>query len=92
MIKSFRHKGLKRYYETGSIRGIQAKRANRLGTQLAALDTAFEIIGLDIPGYGLHQLKGNRIGIWAISVSRNWRLTFEFSDVSAYLLDYADYH
>ena len=92
MIKSFKHKGLRRYYETGSTRGIQAQHAKRLRMQLAALDTAMEISDLDIPGYGLHPLKGNRKGIWAITVSGNWRLTFEFSDGNAYLLDYEDYH
>lgn len=60
--------------------------------QLAALDTALEITDLDIPGYDLHELKGNRKGIWSISVSGNWRLTFEFIDGNAYQLDYEDYH
>jgi proteic killer suppression protein len=92
MIKSFKHKGLKRYYEAGSVRGIQAKHARRLRMQLAALDTALEVADLDIPGYGLHQLKGDRKRTWAISVSGNWRLTFEFSEGNAYLLDYEDYH
>lgn len=92
MIKSFRHKGLRRYYETGSTRGIQAKHAKRLRMQLAALDTAIDVTDLDIPGYELHPLKGNRKGIWAITVNGNWRLTFEFSDGNAYLLDYEDYH
>jgi proteic killer suppression protein len=62
IIKSFKHKGLRRYYETGSTRGIQAKHAKRLRMQLAALDTAVEIADLDIPGYGLHPLKGDRKG------------------------------
>lgn len=60
--------------------------------QSAALDTALEITDLDIPGYDLHELKGSRKGVWAISVSGNWRLTFEFIDGSAYQLDYEDYH
>lgn len=60
--------------------------------QLAALDTAMEVSDLDIPGYKLHPLKGNRKGIWAISVSGNWRLTFEFREGHVYLLDYEDYH
>lgn len=89
MAKSFKHKGLKRFYETGS---IQAKHAKRLRMQLSALDTALEITDLDIPGYDLHELKGKRKGIWTISVSGNWRLTFEFIDSNAYQLDYEDYH
>lgn len=92
MIKSFKHKGLKRFYETGSARGIQAKHEKRLRMQLAALDTIKEINDLDIPGYKLHPLKGDRKGIWAITVNGNWRLTFEFSDGNAYVLDYEDYH
>ena len=92
MIKLFKHKGLRRFYETGSARGIQAKHEKRLRMQLAALDTAKEINDLDIPGYKLHPLKGDRKGIWAITFGGNWRLTFEFSDGNAYVLDYEDYH
>lgn len=92
MIKSFKHKGLKHFYETGSARGIQAKHEKRLRMQLAALDTAKEINDLNVPGYKLHPLKGDRKGIWAITVNGNWRLTFEFSDGNAYVLDYEDYH
>lgn len=92
MIKSFQHKGLRLYYETGSTKGIQGKHAGKLRMQLVALDTAIEIDDLDIPGYKLHSLKGNRKGTWSISVSGNWRLTFEFVDGNAYLLNYEDYH
>ena len=92
MIKSFKHKGLRRFYETGSARGIQAKYEKRLRMQLAALDTAKESNDLDIPGYKLHPLKGDRKGVWAITVNGNWRLTFEFSDGNAYVLNYEDYH
>ncbi|MDO9478045.1 MAG: type II toxin-antitoxin system RelE/ParE family toxin [Pseudohongiella sp.] len=92
MIKTFKHKGLKLYYETGNTRGIQSKHASRLRMQLAAMDSAMEVSDLDIPGYKLHPLKGDRKGIWAISVSGNWRLTFEFRDGHVYLLDYEDYH
>lgn len=92
MIKTFNHKGLWLYYETGSTRGIQSKHASRLRMQLAAMDSAMEVSDLDIPGYQLHPLKGDRKGIWAISVSGNWRLTFEFRDEHVYLLDYEDYH
>lgn len=92
MIKSFQHKGLRLYYETGSTKGIQAKHAEKLRMQLVALDTAFEIDDLDIPGFKLHPLKGDRKGTWSISVSGNWRLNFEFVDGNAYLLNYEDYH
>jgi len=92
MIKTFKHKGLRLYFETGSTRGIQVKHAARLRMQLVALNTAMEVSDLDIPGYKLHPLKGDRKGIWSITVSGNWRLTFEFRDGHSYLLDYEDYH
>lgn len=92
MIKDFRHKGLRLFFETGDVRGVQAKHASRLRMQLSALDTSMEISDLDIPGYKLHPLKGKRKRLWAISVNGNWRLTFEFTDGNVYLLDYEDYH
>jgi len=92
MTKSFKHKGLERFFRSGTTRGIQAKHANKLRMQLAALDTALCIEDLDIPGYRLHPLKGNREGIWSITVSGNWRVTFEFIDGSVYIVNYEDYH
>jgi len=92
MIKSFKHKGLERFYLKGSTSGIQAKQAKKLRLQLAALDSAQSIDDLDIPGYRLHPLKGNREGIWSITVSANWRLTFEYSDGNIFVLNYEDYH
>lgn len=92
MIKSFKHKGLKNYFEFGTTRGIQAAHAKKLRLQLAALDTATSIDDMDIPGYKLHPLKGSRKGLWSISISGNWRVTFEFSDGNAFILDYEDYH
>ena len=92
MIKSFKHKGLERFYRSGGTRGIQANHAKKLRMQLAALDTAQTIDDIDIPGYRLHLLNGNRSGFWSISVNGNWRLTFEFSDGNIYILNYEDYH
>lgn len=92
MIKSFRHKGLRRFFETGSSSGIQPGHAKRLRMQLAALDTAQTIEDMDLPGFRLHPLKGPSRGRWAISVSGNWRLTFEFHDGDAFVTDYEDYH
>ena len=92
MIKSFRHKGLKRFYETGNTAGIQAAHKKRLRLQLAALDTATTIKDMDIPGFRLHRLKGNRKGAWSIWVSGNWRVTFDFEDSNAYIVNYEDYH
>ena len=92
MVKSFKHKGLKKFYETGSTKGIQSKHVRKLRIQLAALDTAQSIEDMDIPGYRLHQLKGSRKGLWSITVNGNWRLTFEFVDGNAHILNYEDYH
>jgi len=92
MIKSFKHKGLEKFYESGSTKGIQAKHAEKLRMQLAALDTAFRIEDLDIPGYRLHQLKGSHKGMWSVTVNANWRITFEFSDGNVYIVNYEDYH
>jgi proteic killer suppression protein len=92
VIKSFRHKGLKRFYETGSAAGIQSAHKQRLRLQLAALDTAMTIKDMDIPGFRLHRLKGDRKGAWSIWVSGNWRVTFDFEDGNAYIVNYEDYH
>lgn len=92
MIKSFRHKGLRRFYETGIKSGIQTRHAARLRMQLAALDTARTLKDMDIPGYRLHSLKGKMQGRWSIWVSGSWRLTFEFENGNVFILDYEDYH
>jgi proteic killer suppression protein len=92
MIRSVRHKGLLRYFQTGSTAGIQPSHGARLRMQLAALDTASTVQDLDIAGYRLHPLKGKLKGRWSISISGNWRLTFEFRDGDVYVLDYEDYH
>lgn len=92
MIKSFRHKGLELFFESGSTKGIQATHAKKLRMQLTALDTATTIDDMDIPGYRLHELKGDRKLTWSISVNGNWRLSFEFDDGNAYVVNYEDYH
>lgn len=92
MIKSFRHKGLKRFYSTCQTSGIQPDHAKKLRLQLAALDTANSVEDMDIPGFRLHPLKGQDKGRWSIRVNGNWRMTFEFQDGNAYILDYEDYH
>ena len=92
MIKSFKHKGLEKFYSTGSTKGIQAKHSKKIRMQLAALDTAQSIEDIDIPGYRLHQLKGNLKGYWSITVNGNWRITFEFTDGNVHIVNYEDYH
>ena len=92
MIKSFKHKGLEKYFLSGSKKGIQPSHASKLRMQLAVLDTAQTIDDIDIPGYRLHPLKGSRKGIWSITGNANWRLTFEFTGGNVHILDYEDYH
>ncbi len=92
MIKSFRHKGLKRFFETGSRSSIQPQHAKRLRMQLSALETAQSIEDMNIPGFRLHALKGEKKGRWSIWVNGNWRITVEFMDGHAHVLDYEDYH
>jgi len=92
MIQFFRHKGLATFYETGSAAGIQPSHASRLRLLLAALDTAVSIRDVDIPGFRLHRLKGKASGRWSVRVSGNWRLTCEFREGQAHIIDYEDSH
>ena len=92
MIKSFRHKGLQRFFETGSKAGIQAAHAPKLRLQLGALDQADKPQDLSAPSWALHPLRGELSGHWAITVSGNWRLIFAFEGQNAVLVDYRDYH
>ncbi|WP_375401767.1 type II toxin-antitoxin system RelE/ParE family toxin [uncultured Amnibacterium sp.] len=92
MIKSFRHKGLRTLFESGSAAGVQPMHAKRLRMHLAALDTALTVDDVNLPGWRLHPLKGEKVGRWSIWVNGNWRVTFEFRDGNAYVLDYEDYH
>jgi len=92
MIKSFAHKGIKTFFETGSKAGIQAAHAPKLRLQLAALNRARKPDDMAVPNWRLHALKGNLSGHWAITVNGNWRLTFRFENGDALLVDYQDYH
>ncbi len=92
MLKSYRHKGVKQFAETGSKAGIQPEHANRLRRLLSALDAATSPANMNAPGYALHPLKGDMEGHWAVRVSGNWRLTFAFEGEDAILVDYQDYH
>lgn len=92
MIKDIKHKGLKRFFEKGDRSKINPSHERKLRARLQALDTACTVDDLDLPEYRLHRLKGDRKDTWAISVSGNWRLTFEFENGNIYVLDYEDYH
>ncbi len=92
MIKTFRHIGIQKFFETGSKAGIQPKHASRLNTQLTALELARSSEEMDVAGWEWHALKGDMGGIWAVKVNGNWRLTFGFEGEDAVLVDYQDYH
>lgn len=92
MIRSFKHKGLGKFFETGSKSGIQSQHAERLRLILGLLNAATAPGDLAVPGLKLHPLKGERKGIWAVSVSGNWRITFQFTGKDAEVVDYEDYH
>jgi proteic killer suppression protein len=92
VIKSYRHKGLKRFYETGSRAGIQASHASRLARQLVRLNSASSPKDMNLPGWRLHSLQGDLAGKWAVNISGNWRLVFEFKHGNAFGVDYDDYH
>jgi proteic killer suppression protein len=92
MIRSFRHKGLAKFFATGSRAGIQAAHAERLGLILAVLNAAIAPRDMGLPSLKLRPLKGGRSGSWSVSVSGNWRVTFRFSGKDAVDIDYEDYH
>ena len=92
MIKSFAHKGLERFYATGKTAGVQASHVSRLRLILTNLDQAESPNDMDLPGLRLHALKGKRKGIWAVSVSGNWRITFRFAGRDVEIVNYEDYH
>jgi proteic killer suppression protein len=92
MIASIRHKGLKRLYEDDDPRGVKGEHVEKLLDILARLDAAGIIADMDLPGFKLHPLKGDRRGFWAVTVRANWRVIFRFEDGEAKDLDYIDYH
>ncbi|MDD9955406.1 MAG: type II toxin-antitoxin system RelE/ParE family toxin [Anaerolineaceae bacterium] len=92
MIRSFRHRGLKRFYERGDSSGIRPDWRGRVQDVLTLLDMANSPEAMDLPGLHLHQLKGNRAGYWSVTVSRNWRIIYRFESEDAYDVDLIDYH
>jgi proteic killer suppression protein len=92
MIRSIRHKGLKRLYEDDDSRGVNAGHVVRLRDILARLDAARSVKDMEVPGFKLHPLKGQSKDLWAVTVRANWRVTFRFADHDAFDIDYLDYH
>lgn len=92
MIRSFRHKGLRRLFEDDEARGVRADHADKLRRILARLHAASVVADMDLPGYRLHPLKGELKGFHAVTVQANWRIIFRFADGEAHDVDYVDYH
>lgn len=92
MIRSFRHRGLKRLYQRNDRSRVRADQADRLAIALADLDDARRPSDLDLPGYRLHPLEGDLKPLWSISISGNWRIVFRFDEGDVYDVDLVDYH
>ncbi len=92
MIRSIRHKGLKRLYEDDDPRGVVSEHAEKLRDILARLDAAGAAADMDLPGFRLHPLKGELKGFWAVTVRANWRVIFRVADRDVLDVDYVDYH
>jgi proteic killer suppression protein len=92
VIRSFAHKGLRKFFESGSNAGIRPEHGKRLRLVLGVLNAAVTIQDMALPGLGLHRLTGKLSGFWSVSVSGNWRVTFRFEDGEALEIDYVDYH
>ena len=92
MIRTFRHRGLKRLYDHGDSSKVRPDQAKRITVTLADLDDASRPSDLDLPGYRLHPLKGDLKGFWSIPISANWRIIFRFQEGDAYDVDLIDYH
>jgi proteic killer suppression protein len=92
MIQSFKHKGLKLFFETGVTKGISNNHAERLNLILARLNVSRSPDDMQLPGLKLHKLKGKLKGYYAVFVSGNWRILFKFQGEHAIEVDYLDYH
>ena len=92
MIRSLKHRGLKRLYEKGGRSGIRADQVETVDRILTLLDAASTPQALDLPRYHLHPLKGDMKGYWAVTVRANWRIIFKFEDGNAVDVELIDYH
>jgi proteic killer suppression protein len=92
MIRAFRHRGLKRLFEDGDASKVRADQLKRIADVLGHLDTALRPADVDLPGYRLHQLKGDLKGYWSVSISGSWRIVLRFEDGDVFDVDLVDYH
>ena len=92
MIQSFRHKGLKRFYQQDDRSKLPSDMVERIAIILAALDAATTVAAMNRPSFRLHGLRGGRKGFWAVTVRANWRIVFRFEGGNAFDVDLVDYH
>ncbi len=92
MIKTFKDKALEKLLKQGKTKGVPKELEKKIRVRLEVIDSATVIDDIRVPGYDLHELKGDRKGTWSIKVSGNWRITFKFKGNNAYELDLEDYH
>jgi proteic killer suppression protein len=92
MIKSIRHKGLRRLFEDGNAKGVRADHLQRIEDILSVLAVAESVQELSLPSYRLHPLKGKLRGFWSVAVSANWRIIFRFEGGDCHEVDLVDYH
>ena len=92
MIRSFKHRGLKRLYERGDRSGIRPDLAHTIAEILTVLNAATSPQALNLPGYRLHPLKGDMQGLWSVTVRANWRIIFRFEGTDAFDVELIDYH
>lgn len=92
MIKNFRHKGLEQFFLKDNKKALNANDLAKITRILDRLDTASIIKDMDIPGWDLHELKGDRKGVWSVSVRKNWKITFRFFSGEAFDINLEDYH
>jgi len=92
VIRSFKHKGIERFYRDGNKSGIDSDHADRIARILDRLDASMSPQDMNLPGFKLHELKGKEKGVWSVYVSGNWRVVFRFEGNDAVQVDYLDYH
>lgn len=92
MIRNFRHNGLRRFWERGERGRVPSEYADKIRRILTSLDRTTSMARINRREYGLHRLTGDRSGLWAVTVSANWRIVFRFEDGDVYDVNLIDYH
>jgi proteic killer suppression protein len=92
VIRSFKHRGLERYFERGTKAGIPTQQASRIRLILGRLNVSIAPLDMNLPGLHLHELQGRKSGTWSVRVSGNWRMTFKFNGEDAIDVNLEDYH